>query len=81
MEVKTVKTSKSVTILKQQYCYSDSRGQMTPTSQSAIKMGIGGHFEARVRKQEAVDVRETGVDVFPDILKLLVLVLLHLSAH
>lgn len=54
---------------------------MTPTSQSAVKMGISSHSEAGVRKQEAVDVREAGVDVFPDILKLLVLVLFHLREN
>lgn len=64
-----------------QYHYPASRGQMTPTSQSAIKMGVCGHFKARMRKQEAADVRETGVDVLPDILKLFMLVLLHLNAH
>lgn len=43
-------------ILKEHYHYPASRGQMTPTSQAAIEMGICGHFEAWVRKQEAVDV-------------------------
>lgn len=62
------------------YRYPASRGQMTPTSQSAIKMGVCGHFKARVRKQEAADIRETGVDVLPDILKLLMLGLLYLGA-
>lgn len=42
-------------------------------------MGVGGHPEARVRQQEAADVGEAGVDVFPDVLQLLVLVLLHLN--
>lgn len=60
--------SHSFFIFSRQYRYPASRGQMNPTSQSAIKMGVCGHFEAWVRKQEAVDVRETGVDVFPDIL-------------
>lgn len=68
-------------MFQRHYCYPASRGQINPTSQSTIKMGVCGHFEARVRKQEAADVRETGVDVLPDILELLVLVLLHLRAH
>lgn len=41
-------------------------------------MRVGGHLEAGVGQQEAADVGEAGVDVFPDILQLLVLVLLHL---
>jgi len=40
---------------------------------------IGGHLEAGVGLQEAVDVGETRVDVLPDILQLLMLVLLHLG--
>lgn len=42
-------------------------------------MRVGGHLEAGVRQQEAADVGEAGVDVFPDVLQLLVLVLLHLN--
>lgn len=49
------------------------------TFQSAVKVGVGGHLEARVRQQEAVDVGEAGVDVLPHVLQLLMLVLLHLS--
>lgn len=50
------------------------------TSESAIELGVGGHFEARMWQQEAFNFGETGVDVLPHILQLLVLVLLNLSA-
>lgn len=50
------------------------------TSEPPIKVRVGGHLEAGVRQQEAADVGEAGVDVFPDVLQLLVLVLLHLNA-
>lgn len=43
-------------------------------------MRVGGHLEAGVRQQEAADVGEARVDVFPDVLQLLVLVLFHLKA-
>lgn len=43
-------------------------------------MRVGRHLEARVRQQEAGDVGEAGVDVLPDVLQFLVLVLLHLDA-
>jgi len=39
---------------------------------------VGGHLEAGVGQQEAADVGEARVDVLPDVLQLLVLVLLHL---
>lgn len=45
------------------------------TFDSPIKVWVGGHFEARVRHQEAGDVGEAGVDVFPHILQLFMLVL------
>ena len=47
--------------------------------ESAVKVGVDGHLEARVGQQEAVDVGEAGVDVFPDSLQLFVLVLLYLT--
>lgn len=50
------------------------------TSQPAVKVGVGGHLEARVGQQETVDVGEAGVDVLPHVLQLFVLVLLHLSS-
>lgn len=49
------------------------------TSQPAVKDGVSGHLEARVRQQEAADVGEARVDVLPHVLQLLMLVLLHLS--
>lgn len=49
------------------------------TSEPSIKVWVGGHLQAGVRQQEAADVGEAGVDVFPDVLQLLVLVLLHLN--
>ena len=49
------------------------------TSEPSIKVWVGGHLQSRVRQQEAADVGEAGVDVFPDVLQLLVLVLLHLN--
>lgn len=42
-------------------------------------MRVGGHLQSGVWQQEAADVGEAGVDVFPDVLQLLVLVLLHLD--
>lgn len=48
------------------------------TLQPAIEVWVGGHLEARMRQQEAADVGEAGVDVLPDILQLLVLVLFNL---
>lgn len=48
------------------------------TCESAIKVGVGGHLEAGVGQEEAANVREAGVDVLPDILQLLMLVLFHL---
>lgn len=49
------------------------------TSEPSVKVRVGRHLEARVRQQEAGDVGEAGVDVLPDVLQLLVLVLLHLN--
>lgn len=50
------------------------------TSEPAVEVRVGGHLEARMWEQEAADVGEAGVDVFTDILKLLVLILFHLIA-
>lgn len=52
---------------------------LTFTFESAVKVRVGCHFEARVWQQEAADVGKTGVDVFSDILQLLMLVLFHLN--
>lgn len=49
--------------------------RLARTCDPAIKVGVGGHFEAGVGHQEAGDVGEAGVDVFTHILQLLVLVL------
>lgn len=49
------------------------------TCEAAVKVWVGGHLQAGVRQQEAANVGEAGVDVFPDVLQLLVLVLLHLN--
>ncbi len=49
------------------------------TFELSVKVRVGGHLEAGVRQQEAADVGEAGVDVFPDVLQLLMLVLLHLN--
>lgn len=51
------------------------------TFEPAVEVRVGGHLEAGVRQQEAADVGEAGVDVFPDVLQLLVLVLLHLNTR
>jgi len=40
---------------------------------------VGGHLKARVWEEEAADVRKAGMDVFPDILQFLMLVLFHLN--
>lgn len=48
------------------------------TFQSAVKVRVGGHLEARVWQQEAADVGEAGVNVLPHVLQLFVLVLFHL---
>jgi len=45
------------------------------TYDPSIKVGVGGHFKAGVRHQEAGDVGEARVDVFTHVLQLLVLVL------
>lgn len=50
------------------------------TSEPSVKVRVGRHLQARVRQQKAGDVGEAGVDVLPDVLQLLVLVLLHLNA-
>lgn len=49
------------------------------TFQSAVKVGVGGHLEARMWQQEAADVGEAGVDVLPYVLQLFMLVLFHLG--
>lgn len=49
------------------------------TCEAAVEVRVGGHLQAGVRQQVAADVGEAGVDVFPDVLQLLVLVLLHLD--
>lgn len=49
------------------------------TSEAAIEVGVCCYLEAWMRQQVAADVGEAGVNVFPDILQLLVLVLLHLN--
>ena len=54
-------------------------GDWRRTSEPAVELRVGGDLEAGVRQQEAADVWETGVDVFPNVLQLLVLVLLHLD--
>lgn len=56
------------------------RQRLCVTSKPSVKVRVGRHLEARVRQQEAGDVGEAGVDVLPDVLQLLVLVLLHLNA-
>lgn len=45
------------------------------TFNSSVKVWVSGHFEAGVRHQETGDVSETGVDVFPHVLQLFMLVL------
>ena len=45
------------------------------TLKSAIEVWVGGHLEAWVGHQKAGDVGEAGVDVFPHVLQLLMLVL------
>lgn len=44
------------------------------TLDSSVEARVGGHFESGVRHQETGDVGEAGVDVFTDVLQLLVLV-------
>ena len=51
------------------------------TFEPAVEVRVGGHPEAGVWEQEAADLGEAGVDVLPDVLQLLVLVLLHLGVH
>lgn len=45
------------------------------TPQSAVKAWVSGHLESRVWQEEAGDVGEAGMDVFPHVLQLLVLIL------
>lgn len=49
------------------------------TSQSAVKVPVCGHVEARMWQQEAADVREAGMDVLPHILQLFMLFLSNLQ--
>lgn len=48
------------------------------TNQPAVKLGVGGDLETGVGQKKAADGGEAGVNVLPDVLQLLVLVLLDL---
>lgn len=45
------------------------------TPQSAVKVWVCGHLESRVWHEEAGDVGEAGMNVFPYVLQLLMLIL------